>query len=315
VVSSLNRELFEADAATFVEKAIKEYIATSPINRFESLDDGRIFDEPLVGFADGDDVIFQDYKEIIGDFHLTPREALAKHLESKGSSQENPSSVNVISFILPITYETRLSLRKETMVPSLRWNHTRWHGQKLIDELSRYTVSLLEGFGYQAVAPELADVFKLKNLPSGYVSNWSQRHVAYAAGLGTFSLSDGFITPKGIAMRCGSVVTDARIPRSPRLYKDHLANCLFYNDGSCLRCAERCPAGAISEQGHDKNKCLEFLFTKQKDILRGLGRDEGYIGRYLGCGLCQTKVPCEAGIPPRTGAKSQKKTVKHSSRD
>jgi epoxyqueuosine reductase len=299
VASSVNRELFEADAAVFLEKAIKEYAARSPGNRFESFDGGRIFDEPLVGFADGDDAIFKDYKAIIGDFHLTPREALEKHLESKVSSQERPAQVSVISSILPVTHETRLSLRKETAVPSLRWNHTRWHGQDFINELSRYVVSLLEGLGYQAVAPELADFFKLKNLPSGYASNWSQRHIAYAAGLGTFSLNDGFITPRGMAMRCGSVVTDARIAPSPRVYKDHFANCLFYSDGSCQRCAERCPAGAISEQGHDKNKCLEFLYTKQKEILKELGREEGYIGRYLGCGLCQTKVPCEARIPPK----------------
>ena len=300
MASSLNRELFEADAAAFLGKAIKEYVVTSPANRFESFDGGRIFDEPLVGFADGDDIIFQDYKEIIGDFHLTPREALEKHLESEGSSQENLYIVSVISFVLPVTYKTRLSLRNETMIPSLRWNHTRWHGQDLINELSRHVVSLLESLDYRAVAPELADFFKLKNLPSGYASNWSQRHIAYAAGLGTFSLNDGFITRRGMAMRCGSVVTDARITSSLRAYKDHLANCLFYSNGSCRSCAERCPAGAISEQGHDKNKCLEFLFTKQKEILKEMGREEGYIGRYLGCGLCQTKVPCEARIPPKT---------------
>lgn len=302
--NSLNRELFEADPAAFVGKVIKEYAAISPGNRFDSFGDGCIFDEPLVGFADGDDTIFQDYKSIIGDFYLTPREVLEKHLESKGSSQERPSQVSVISFVLPVTYETRLSLRKETVIPSLRWNHTRWHGQDFINELSGYVVSLLESLGYQAVAPELADFYKLKNLSNGFYSNWSQRHVAYAAGLGTFSLSDGFITPKGTAMRCGSVVTDAYLPSSHRAYKNHLANCLFYSDGSCRRCAERCPAGAISEQGHDKNKCLEFLFTKQKKILKELGREEGYIGRYLGCGLCQTKVPCEARIPPKTRHKN-----------
>jgi epoxyqueuosine reductase len=302
VASDLNKELFEADAAAFLEKTIKEYVATSPANRFKSFDGGHIFDEPLIGFADGDDTIFKGYKTIIGDFHLTPREALEKYLESKGS-QEHPSAVSVISFILPITHKTRLSLHEETMVPSLRWNHTRWRGQDFINELSRYVVSLLESLGCRAVAPELVDFFKLKNLPSGYASNWSQRHIAYAAGLGTFSLNDGFITPRGMAMRCGSVVTDARIPPTPRIYKDHLANCLFYSDGSCRRCAERCPAGAISEQGHDKNRCLEFLFTKQKAILKELGREEGYIGRYLGCGLCQTKVPCEARIPPKARAK------------
>jgi len=306
VAGSLNQELFEASPAALIEKAIKEYVATSPGNCFQAFDGGHIFDEPLVGFANGDDAVFQEYKAIIGDFHLTPREALEKHFESKGSGQRHPSVVSVISFVLPVVYKTRLSLRKETVVTSRRWNHTRWHGQDFVNELSRYVVSLLESLGCQAVAPELAGFYRLKNLPSGLASNWSQRHIAYAAGLGTFSLSDGFITPGGIAMRCGSVVTDVKIPPSPRAYKDHLANCLYYWDGSCRRCIERCPAGAISEQGHDKNKCQEFLFTKQKEILKELGREEGYIGRYLGCGLCQTKVPCEAMIPPKTRSENRR---------
>lgn len=299
-MGSMGRELFEADRAAFLEKAIKGYVAMSPLNRLVAFEGSRIFDEPMVGFADGDDPIFEEYKKIIGDFHLTPREALERHFASKGSSQEHPAGISAISYILPVTYETRLSLRKETIIPSLRWNHTRWHGQDFINELSSYVVSLLEGLGFQAVAPESAGFYKLKNLPEGYVSNWSQRHVAYAAGLGTFSLNDGFITAKGMAMRCGSVVTDAGIEPSPRLYKGYLANCLFYDEDSCQRCAERCPAGAISEKGHDKNKCMEFLFVRQKEILKEMGREDGYIGRYLGCGLCQTKVPCEASIPPKT---------------
>jgi epoxyqueuosine reductase len=305
VASSLCGKQLEEDVAVRLEKSIKKYVMTSPSNRFQALDGGRIFNEPLIGFADGDDNIFRDYKKIIGDFHLTPREALEMSLESKDGKHKRPAQVSVISFILPVSYETRLSLRKETLVPSLRWNHTRWHGQDFIYELSRFVVSLLERLDYQAVAPELADFYKFKYLPGGVVSNWSQRHIAYAAGLGTFSLNDGFITSRGMAMRCGSVVTDARIEPSPRVYKDHLANCLFYSEGSCRRCAERCPAGAIGEQGHDKNKCLEFLHVRQKEILKELGREEGYIGRYLGCGLCQTKVPCEFRIPPSRRNKTQ----------
>jgi len=297
-VISLNRELFDSDRAAFLEKAIREYVATSPLNRFESFGGGRIFDQPLVGFADGDDPIFQDYKKIIGDFHFTPREALENHLRLK-QIRQRPAHVSVISFVLPVTYDTRLSLRGETVIPSLRWNHTRWQGQKFINELSRYLVSLLENLGYNSLAPELADFYKLENLSNGYVSNWSQRHVAYAAGLGTFSLNDGFITARGMAMRCGSVVTEADIEPSPRPYIDYLANCLFYSEGSCRRCAERCPAGAITEKGHDKNKCYEFLFVRQKEILKEMGREDGYIGRYLGCSLCQTKVPCESRIPTR----------------
>jgi epoxyqueuosine reductase QueG len=306
VNSRLDLELFKANPALSIEKVIKEYAAESPANHLKALDNGRIFDEPLVGLADGDDPIFLEYKKAVADFHLTPREAFEMHLCSQANdSQKEPNHLSIISFVMPVSRETRLSLRRETAVPSLRWNHTRWHGQDFINELSRYLVSLLAELGHQAVAPEVATFFQIKQLPNGSASNWSQRHMAYAAGLGTFSLSDGFITPRGIAMRCGSVVTDLTLPPSPRVYENHLANCLFYRDRSCRRCIERCPAGAITEQGHDKKKCADFLLNKQKIILKELGREEGYIGRYLGCGLCQTKVPCEAGIPPIGSGRNQ----------
>jgi ferredoxin len=298
-------ELFEANPSSFLENAIKEYVAASPGNRLPAFNGGPIFDEPLVGFADGNDLIFQDYKAIIGDFHLTPREALEMHLQGKGSGDEKqPPKVSVISWILPITYETRLSSRRESRVPSLRWNHTRWQGQEFINELSHYVVSLLEELGYQGVAPELASFYEIKALSNGLASNWSQRHIAYAAGLGTFSLNDGFISPRGIAMRCGSVVSGIALSPSPRVYGSHLANCLFYRDGSCRRCIERCPVSAITEQGHDKEKCREYLLVEQRAMLKQLGRDEGYLGFYPGCGLCQTKVPCEARIPPNISGKT-----------
>ncbi|MFC2005900.1 epoxyqueuosine reductase [Chloroflexota bacterium] len=297
----LNLEQFEINPCQFLEKAIKEYVAGSPSNQLPSFNNEPIFDEPLVGFADGDDAIFKDYKVIIGDFHLTPREALAMH--QNGGGERQPHNVSVISFVLPISYETRLGLRRESRVTSLRWNHTRWQGQGLINELSNHVVSLLEELGHQAIASELADFFELKGLPGDRASNWSQRHIAYAAGLGTFSLSDGFITPRGISMRCGSVVTDVALTPTPRLYENHLANCLFYSEGVCRRCIERCPAGAISEQGHDKEKCRDFMANEEGALLKDLGREEGYIGRYISCGLCQTKVPCEAMIPPSISGK------------
>jgi len=299
VVAGLNLEQFKQNPSLFIEKAIKEYIAGSPNNRFQAFNGGPVFDEPLVGFADGDDPIFLEYKAIIGAFHLTPREALEMHFRGKeNEDNKQPPHVSVISWILPITYETRLSVRRESVVTSLRWNHTRWQSQELNKELSQYVASLLEGLGHQAVAPDLTDFWEEKELPNGLASNWSHRHIAYAAGLGTFSLSDGFITPRGIAMRCGSMVSNIALSPSPREYENHLANCLFYKDGSCRRCIERCPAGAVSEQGHDKKGCQEYLQVKQRAILKELGREEGYTGRYPGCGLCQTKVPCEAEIPP-----------------
>lgn len=287
----MNRELFQAGPSLFLQKAIKDYVAHSEANRLASLGGAPIWDEPLIGFAAADDPLFVQYRTAVSPLHLTPREALGQ----ASGSEAGPMSV--IAIVLPCTRETRLSLRQETSVPSLAWNHTRWHGQEFINLLADHIVSLLQGLGHRAVAPERAPFFQTKELANGPASNWSQRHIAYAAGLGTFSLNDALITPKGIAVRLTSVVCDLELPATPRPYNSHLANCLFYRGGSCRRCIERCPAGAISEQGHDKPKCRAFLFNEQKARLEALGR-KGYIGRYPGCGLCQTKVPCEDRVPP-----------------
>jgi ferredoxin len=297
--SQSQKEIIKADPVKFLNEAIKKYVTTSPNNIMPNYPGEHIWDEPLIGFADGDDPIFQEYKTIIGDFHVTPREALEMHLGKTACGYYHPDKISVISWILPSTEETRRSLREETSVCSLRWNYTRWHGQEMNFRLSRYLVVMLEDQGYHAVAPELGSWWevKLEGVANPPASRWSQRHIAYAAGLGTFSLNDGFITERGIAVRAGSIVCDLEINSTKRIYQHHLANCLSFREGTCGVCISRCPAGAITEKGHDKKKCGDYQFNIMPKILKELGRDHGYIGHYLGCGLCQTKVPCEGRIP------------------
>ncbi len=292
-----DQKKFKAGPAFFIEKAIKEYTANSPNNRFAAFDGEPIWEEPLIGFADGDDSLFKEYKTVIGDFHITPREALGMYIESSGIGKKDLSRVSVISWILPSTEKTRTSLRKETTICSLRWNHARWEGQDFNFRLARFVVALLESLGFLAVAPELSKWWEVVRQPNGPSSKWSQRHIAYAAGLGTFSLNDGFITSKGISIRAGSVVCNLALPASPRPYANHLANCLFYSQGNCGKCIPRCPAQAISEKGHDKIKCQAYL-NGMREVMAKEGKLEGYLGRtYIGCGFCQVGVPCENRIP------------------
>ncbi|MDW7711768.1 MAG: hypothetical protein SCH98_14985, partial [Deferrisomatales bacterium] len=148
-----------------------------------------------------------------------------------------------------------------------------------------------------AVAPQLSPKWRmLPETPVGIASNWSERHAAYAAGLGTFSLNDALITPKGIAHRVGSVVTDLVVPPSARPYPERRHNCLFFREGTCGTCVTRCPAGALSEAGHDKAKCRQYVYgTVMEELGTALGVPEA------GCGLCQTAVPCESRIPKGKG--------------
>jgi len=279
----------QTETAPFIEEKIRAFVSTSPLNRIPASDADIIFDEPLVQFADGDDPIFTEYQAIIAPSHLTPREALA---EAEGKSPEGlPDRLSVISWVLPITRKTRESNRPQTKIPSHHWSYTRWYGEKFNEALRWHVVELLVEMGCLAAAPMMQPYFKILTNEKGSYSNWSERHIAYAAGLGTFSLSDGFITERGIAHRCGSVVTDLSLPASPRTAKDHYANCLFYVNNKCRACIDRCPAGAITESGHDKLRCDEYL---NSDI--GYLKEEYDVG-VQGCGLCQTRVPCESRNP------------------
>ena len=295
MLSPEEKKLFRTNPAIALEQEIKVFVKNSPLNRMPATRELTIFDEPLVRFTDGNDPLYTEYKTIIDPSHLTPHEALAKSLDK--NLQAVPSRLSVVSWVLPIMEETRVSNRSETRVPSRRWSHTRYYGEEFNNEVRRHVVGVLNEVGALAVAPMLQPYFRQSaNERVGLFSNWSERHSAYTAGHGTFSLSDGFITERGIAHRCGSVVTDLPLSASPRVYDSPFSNCLFYVDGSCKACIDRCPAGAITEQGHDKMKCMGHL------------RDIGYLPMpdvyddetsVAGCGLCQVKVPCEYRIPAK----------------
>jgi epoxyqueuosine reductase len=295
-LSTKAKERLQINPAKFIEQQIKKFVHTSPDNHLSFMNNYVMWDEPLVKFADGDDSIFTEYKSIIATTHLTPREALAKSYNK--IPEGITACLSVISWILPVTEETRKSNRAGTRVPSRLWSHTRWYGEKFNDKLRAYLVELLTDLGYLAIAPTLQPYFKIYSNEKGLYSNWSERHIAYAAGHGTFSLSDGFITERGVAHRCGSVVTNIVLPVSRRAAKSPYSNCLFYLGVDCKGCINRCPAGAITNKGHDKNKCQQYLHSISYDPTQI--KDYYYNDKTIsGCGLCQTMVPCEFKNPTK----------------
>ena len=265
---------------------VRRFVREDAGNRYPDTGE-TYFDEPLLGFAAADDPLFTKYKSVIGDFHLTPYELA----EQNGGEPFVPRTV--ICWVLPVSKPARASNRAETLYPSAAWARTRHHGEAFNAALRRHLVEHLSAVGHQAFAPQLHPAWReFPETPVGIASSWSERHAAYAAGLGTFSLSDALITPHGIAHRLGSVITDLQIPPSPKPYRNHQANCLFHHDGTCGACIGRCPVGALSRDGHNKLLCRNHVYDT---IPRAVSQSFGVA--TTGCGLCQTKVPCENGIP------------------
>jgi len=279
---------FAQNPERFIARVIAKFVKENPANR-RKVGRGKFWDKPLVGFASGNDPLFKQYKKIIGKFHHTPLEIFGLTFGQK----EKPQNLSVISWILPTSEGIRKSNRKETKYPSRLWAHARDFGEQFNVKLRDHLVEVLKKEGYQAVAPMNSPHWKRVRSPRvGFASSWSERHAAYVCGLGTFGLSDGFITPKGKAMRVGSVVTNLPLKPSAKKYPHHRANCLYFFNRTCKVCAARCPAGAITAKGHDKDKCYEYSYNTI-----GPSKRAEYGVKITGCGLCQTRVPCESEIP------------------
>lgn len=271
-----------------IQSEIKKYVSESPDNWLDAIKD-HYFDEPIIQFADADDPLFEEYKTIIGQQHMTPAEAFEMAFGT-GSYQGG----TVISIVLPINSTIIKSNRLEGQ-PSQEWALLRHFGDIFRIALNQWLAGFLTKMGYRTVSPALAEGFKISSSDSGPISNWSERHIAFAAGLGSFSINDGFISEKGIAIRLLSVVTELKLDPDLRTAKVHTANCLLCSKGSCGACIRRCPVQAISRNGHDKMKCLSFVYSDESRKLAEFYGGSAKVG--AGCGLCQTKVPCESKNP------------------
>ncbi|MFN2166767.1 MAG: epoxyqueuosine reductase, partial [Anaerolineae bacterium] len=272
-----------------ITELILDFIAASSQNSMGNQTKDPAWDSALIGFASGADQIWQQYKEYVGAFHWTPWEAFNQHCPGESAGAEE---LTVISWVLPQRDAVRTANRKATKYPAEEWARIRVYGEAFNVALRQHVAESLAKAGHAAIAPMLASNWTIvKSERFSYASSWSERHVAHAAGLGTFGLCDGLITARGKAMRVGSVVAKISLEPTPRPYADHRAYCLFFADGTCGKCIDRCPVRAITEAGHDKEKCRLHLGASREYVKKAY-KFEGY-----GCGLCQVGVPCEAGIP------------------
>jgi len=266
----------------------KEYNSMKEIDAFA-------FGTPLVGFAKASDPLFAFYKKHIDEsFYLLPGEWLAR----KYGHDFDTSNISVVSYVLPQTEETKSLCRRLSDCPAFEWQMTRVHGEECNRALAASVVSLLEGMGIEAVAPMCEESFSWGDSEKFCkISNWSERHTAHICGLGTFGLCDGLITPVGKAVRFGSVIFNAKATPSERPYTEYNEYCLAKY--GCRACIERCPANAISENGHNKPLCIQY----HRDAIKPLCIERYSYDGYSVCGLCQTNVPCESGIPMKSDKK------------
>ncbi|MGA2991508.1 MAG: hypothetical protein ABSD88_13605 [Candidatus Korobacteraceae bacterium] len=269
---------------------LSELLASDTAVCFDDAPGIPMFDAPMIAVADAGDALFSRLKEVIGPFYWSPQEALA--LAAPAATARS-----VVCWCLPINSTARRANRREKLLPGRAWAYVRTFGEELNNRLRSGMELRLRSLGFAAVAPAvLPQNTTAERPPAGLCSCWSERHTAFVAGLGTFGLSGGLITVRGIAHRLGSVVTDARLAPTPRPYGDDpFAWCLRLKQGTCGTCIKRCPVNSIGESTatRDKLVCQRYY----KDTINAQRADVFLWKGHYGCGLCQTGVPCEDRIP------------------
>lgn len=306
-----------------VSRFLEDLFDSSELNRLPPEYGGhRIFEKPTIGVAAGDDPIIDRFKAVVAPAHLTPAEMWSKSASAKRKGRdEHPfgrpmpdagactdpaelsARLKVLSIVFPYTRsilkDGSRSLRRTQLAGlALNWAHV-FHTE-VYEKTARFFVER----GHRIMVPQQSRFYSvlLRLSHPHVVSAWSERHYAFAAGLGTFGLAEHLITEHGCNVRLASFLTDAPLEITPRVSDDPFANCLYYARGTCAKCVARCPGRALTRGSHNKLLC-ELVRQKESarvgkelaPFLKPIRRSFMYVPveeHPIGCAICQYDVPC-----------------------
>ncbi len=256
---------------------IVNYLNTLILSDFRNAlpegDNQPIWDLPVVGVAAADDLLFERFQdpEVVGAQHRLPQEWL-------------PGARSIVSVFLPFSEHIFRSYKKESRYSAIEFSSGKWNGSKFLNVVRRGLSRFFEEHGGQANAPNIDPRYD----SDGWLPFWSERHVAFAAGVGTFGLQQALITERGAYGRVCSVITTLKLKPTIRPYTEAYGYCLYAFDGSCSACAGRCPTGAVNVAGKEVALCSKH------------GNSEHFKEwGYGSCGHCSTFIPCSRAIPAK----------------
>lgn len=202
--------------------------------------------DPLIGYADAKNPLFNKLKEVCHPEHLLPSDLL-----------ENVKTV--VAYFLPFTEELVLANQGHSYV-SPKWALAYVETNSLIQDINNKISDELREKGVAVNTIQTAQKFDAKKI----MSNWSHRHAAYIAGLGTFGINNLLITDKGCAGRIGTFVIDYKIKASPIKNKEL---CLSKQGEICTYCIDVCPVSAFEDERFARENCYNYLKNVAKHFI------------------------------------------------
>ena len=227
-----------------------------------------IWKKPLVSFIDAGDPALQSLKLSVSVNHLMPRDIL-------------PGAKSVVCYFIPFT-ERIITSNISGERASPEWARAYIETNALISRIGDTLETVLARSGFSVGKIPATHNFD----PEVLISDWSHRHLAAIAGLGSFGLNNMLITGEGCCGRFGSMVTDCPLEAVKKTVGE---KCLYKIDGSCGACVTRCVGGAYPEGGFDRFACYRACLENAE-----FHRDIGYADV---CGKCLVGLPCSAKDP------------------
>jgi epoxyqueuosine reductase QueG len=251
---------------TYIRDLINRFIEAYPA----ATGADPIWGKPLIAVAAAADPIFLTLKDRISPTHALPGDLLA-------------GARSVVVYFIPFIREVPISNigGRET---SLTWATAYIATNKLILDTNTHVHDELAKRGYTSAILPATHNFD----PQKLISDWSHRHIAYIAGLGTFGLNNMLITSRGCCGRLGSIVTDLELTPTPRPAGE---NCLHKAGGGCKKCVDHCVNAALTLDTFDRFRC-EAMCRENADRLSHLGLADV-------CGKCLVGLPCSFTSPAR----------------
>jgi len=253
-----------------MEEEIKILITTC-IENENKLFTNKTWREPLIGFVDANDSRINSLKQIVSTDHLLPHNVLN-------------DAKSIICFFIPFTNEINKS-NIPNKLSSQEWALTYIRTNTLISKISNEIEMIMKNAGYAVGKIPATHNFDTKTL----ISNWSHRHIAYLAGLGSFGINNMLITDSGCCGRLGSIVTN--YPFTQKTEAEPKERCLNKINGSCGFCINKCVSNAFTDNEYNRFICYDMCLENAE-----YHKNIGYADV---CGKCLVGLPCSYKDPSK----------------
>ena len=245
-----------------IKSAICEYEEAAGLRDF--------WNEPIIEIISAKNEKILALKEVVSPEHVLPGDYLS-------------DAKSIICFFIPF-HESIVNSNVEGRLASTEWALSYIKTNDLIRIINDKIEELMAKNGCKTGKIPATHDFDEKKL----ISNWSHRHLAYIAGLGTFGINNMLITEKGCCGRVGSVITNYEFSEYKQSGKI-MEKCLNKRDGSCGMCRKRCGVNAYENNNFDRFRCYQMCL-ENAEFHKNIGFADI-------CGKCMAGLPCSIKMP------------------